>query len=303
MHRLTAQWQWGVELPQRTASLPGGSRQCNSCNAPPHRPGAVGSGTPAMCGPTSWGDGESCPGGGRCLKSQTLAMCCHTTWGQWAVELLSCTATLLRGSGHRATQLLQCTASLPGVSAHCNSCNTLLDCLGPIGSATPAVQLLRCTASLAGGRWQCNSYNTLPHCLGVVGSRTPTVHYLTTWEWWAMQILQCTATSPGGSGQLNSCNALPLSLGAVRSATHALQCHTASGRRAVELLQCAGPPARGTWTLAQEAVAAERADLVQCTATLPGRSGRWNSCNAQPHYLGAVGTGPPVMHCHTPQDQ
>ena len=31
-----------------TASLPGGSGQCNSCNALPHCLGAVGSGTPAI---------------------------------------------------------------------------------------------------------------------------------------------------------------------------------------------------------------------------------------------------------------
>ena len=44
-----------------------GSGQWNSCNALPHCLGAVGSATRAMRGPTSWGDGESCPRGGRCL--------------------------------------------------------------------------------------------------------------------------------------------------------------------------------------------------------------------------------------------
>ena len=58
--------QRAVELVQRNASPPAGRGQCNACNALPHRLGAVGSGTPAMRGPTSWGDGESCPGGGRC---------------------------------------------------------------------------------------------------------------------------------------------------------------------------------------------------------------------------------------------
>ena len=48
MHYLTALGQWAVELLQCTASLPGGSGQCNSCNALPRRLGAVGSGTPAM---------------------------------------------------------------------------------------------------------------------------------------------------------------------------------------------------------------------------------------------------------------
>ena len=83
MHGLTARGQWAMELLQRIATLPGGSGQCNSCNALPHRLGAVGSGTPAMRGPTGYGDGESCPGGGRCLTK----------------ELLQCTASLPGGSG------------------------------------------------------------------------------------------------------------------------------------------------------------------------------------------------------------
>ena len=37
--------------------------------------------------------------------------------------------------------------------------------------------------------------------------------------------------------------------------------------------------------------------LLQCTATLPW--GRWNSCNAVPHCLGAVGSATLAMHCHT----
>ena len=65
-----------------------------SHNALPHCLGAVGSATPAMH--------------------------CLTALGQWAVELLSSTATLPRGSGQ------------------CNSCNALPHCLGAVGSATPA---------------------------------------------------------------------------------------------------------------------------------------------------------------------
>ena len=55
-----------MELVQYTASLRGGSGPCYSCNAPPHRLMAVGGETPEMRGPSKWGDGESCPGGGRC---------------------------------------------------------------------------------------------------------------------------------------------------------------------------------------------------------------------------------------------
>ena len=89
-------------------------------------------------------------------------MHCLTTLGQWAVELL------------------QCTASLPGGSGQRNSCNALPHCLGAVGSETPAmhcltawgqwaVQLLQCVASLPGGNGQWNSRNGLPHCLGAVG--------------------------------------------------------------------------------------------------------------------------------------
>ena len=41
------------------------------------------------------------------------------------------------------------------------------------------------------------------------------------------------------------------------------------------------------------------AQLLQCTATLPVGSGQWNSYNALPHCLGAVGSGSPAMHCLT----
>ena len=41
------------------------------------------------------------------------------------------------------------------------------------------------------------------------------------------------------------------------------------------------------------------AEQLQCTATLLVGSGQWNSCNALPHCLGAVGSGTAVMHRHT----
>ena len=74
-------------------------------------------------------------------------MHCPTAWGQWAVQLLQCTASLPWGSGQR------------------NSCNALPHCLGVVGSATPAmhcltargqwaVQPLQCTASLPWGSGQ-----------------------------------------------------------------------------------------------------------------------------------------------------
>ena len=96
MHCPTAWEQWAVQLLQCTASLPGGSGQCTSCNGWSecscgsvgmyhwaHRPegmgsptqGAVGASFRAYGGPSSsenrahrpGGDGESSPGGGRSL--------------------------------------------------------------------------------------------------------------------------------------------------------------------------------------------------------------------------------------------
>ena len=60
-----------MELRRCTASLPGGSGQCNSCYAQPHCFSAAGSGTPAMY--------------------------CRTAWAQLAMELLQYTATLPGG--------------------------------------------------------------------------------------------------------------------------------------------------------------------------------------------------------------
>ena len=39
--------------------------------------------------------------------------------------------------------------------------------------------------------------------------------------------------------------------------------------------------------------------LLQYTARLPGGSGQWTSWNSFPHCLGAVGSGPPGIHCRT----
>ena len=204
-----------MELLQYTASLPGGSGQWISYNTLPHRLGAVGSGTLAMRGPPSWGDKESCPGGGRCLKSGTPAMHCHCQKSR--PPAMHCHTAW--GSGQR------------------NACHALPRCLGAVGSATPAihclaawgqwaVQLLQCTATPPGGdvQWNlCNarahqlggrgvpprerslpkertSFNALPHCVGAVGSGTHVMHYLAAWAQWAVQLLQYTALLPGGSG-------------------------------------------------------------------------------------------------------
>ena len=194
-----------MQLLQCTASLPGGSGHCNSCNALPHCLGAVGSATPAI-------------------------HCC-TVWGQWTVQLLRRTASLPGGSGQWNSR-----NALPHCLGVVGSATPAIHCRNVSGQWT--VQLLQCTAPLPGGSGQCNSCDALPHCLGAVGSATPATHCLTAWGQWTVQLLQCTAPLPGGSGQCNSCNTLPHRLGAVDSATSAMHCPTAWGQWAMQLLQC-----------------------------------------------------------------
>ena len=76
IHRHTAWGQWAVVLLQCTASLAGGSRQLNRCNALPHYLSAVGSATPVMHCLTAWGQ----------WAVELLHR--HTSLGQWAVEPL-----------------------------------------------------------------------------------------------------------------------------------------------------------------------------------------------------------------------
>ena len=69
-----------------------------------------------------------------------------------------------------------------------------------------------------------------------------------------------------------------------------MHCLTAVGQWAVDLLQYTAPlTARGQWVV----------DLLQYTAPLPGGTRQWTSCNTLPHCLGAVGSGPPAIHCLT----
>ena len=87
-----------MDLLQYTASLLGGSGQCNSCNTLPHCLGAVGSATPAIhCLTALGGSGQwnSCNTLPHCLGavgSGPHAIHRLTAWGQWAVDLLQYTA-------------------------------------------------------------------------------------------------------------------------------------------------------------------------------------------------------------------
>ena len=146
-------------LLQCTATLLRGGGQCNSCNARAHQLRGRGTLPRRRSLPK---ERNSCNALPHCLGavgSATPAMHCLTIWGQWAVELLLCTATLLRSSGQW------------------NSCNALLHCLGAVGSATRAihcltasgqwaVELLQCTATPPGGGGQWNSCNARAHQLG-----------------------------------------------------------------------------------------------------------------------------------------
>ena len=88
--------------------------------------------------------------------------------------------------------------------------------------------------------------------------------------------------------QWTSCNTLPHCLGAVGSGPPPIQCVSAWGQWAVDLLQYTAslPGGSGQWTSCN-------------TASLPRGSGQWTSCNTLPHCLGVVGSGPPAIHCPT----
>ena len=90
----------------------------------------------------------------------------------------------------------------------------------------------------------------------------------------------------------------------VGSSTAVIHRHTACGHWAMELLQCTAtlPGDRGQWNSYNALPQRRRAtgvEMRQCTATLPVGSGQWNSCNALPHCLGTVGNGTRTMQCHT----
>ena len=173
--------QWASELVQSTAPLHGSCGRRNSCNTPLHFLGAVGSGTSATHCPTTWaqwaakvlqrtaalprggGQWDSCntlPNRLGAMGSTTPAMHCRSAWGLWAVQLLRHSASL--HGGQWAVELLQCTAPLPRGSGRWDACNALPHCLEAVGSGTSAmhclialrqwaVELLQRTASLPGG--------------------------------------------------------------------------------------------------------------------------------------------------------
>ena len=166
-------------------------KERNSCNALPHCPGAVGSGT--------------------------LVMHYHTAQGQWAVG--SATPAI-----HGLTALGAVGSATPAIHRHTavgcwalDSCSARAHELGGLGFLPRWRSLPK----------EPNSYDPPAHCLGVVRGAAPAMQCLTAWRRWAVRFLQCTAPLPGGSGHWNFCHALPHCLGAGGSGTPAIHGLTA----------------------------------------------------------------------------
>ena len=114
-------------------------------------------------------------------------------WGEWAQELLQCTASLPGAVGSGTFGMHCLTASGPWEVE-------FVQCAAPLLGVEWAKELLQCSASLPVGSGQWNSCNALPHCLGAVGNASPAMHCHTAWGQWAVELLQCSGTLPGGSG-------------------------------------------------------------------------------------------------------
>ena len=171
------------------------------------------------------------------VGSGFAAMQCLPAWGQWAVELPQCTATMPRALGNGTPAMYRHTAWWQG-----------------------ALELVPCTVSPRAGVVGHGTRSI--HCHSACGkwARIRALHCLTARGQWAVVLVLCTASSSGGTrqricamrshttrGHWISYYAVPHCLRAVGSGTRAMHCHNARGQLAV--------------------------DLVQCTATLRGGSG------------------------------
>ena len=93
---LTAWGQWAVQLPQFTASWPGGGGQWDSCKAWAHRLGGGVILTRRWLVPKEGNTYNALPHCLGAVGSATGAVYYLTVWGQWAVLLLQRTGTLPR---------------------------------------------------------------------------------------------------------------------------------------------------------------------------------------------------------------
>ena len=258
MHCLTAWGRWAVVLFLYTAPLPVGSGQWNSFRAPPHCPGAVGSGTlsvhclPACgvvwcgvvwcgvvwCGVVWCGVvwcGVVWCGVVWCGVVWCGVVWCGVVWhAEGAVTRRQWPGCLPTGTGKRQGCVSKCALcasvllySRTSALSHLAGIALLTPVHSHTGSSRPTAPCVpRCTISAfcvvphclvlcialhracpaalhlwAEGDGQWISCNAQPHCLEAVGSTTPPMHCLTAYGQWAVELLLCTARLPRGSGQ------------------------------------------------------------------------------------------------------
>ena len=253
-------------------------------------------------------------------------MQCLSAWGQWALELLLCSASMLWGQW--AVELLHGTATMPGRSGQWNSCHALPHCLGSV-----ALSFLQCTATLPRGQGHWNSCNALPHCLGAAGSATRAIHSHTAWGQWAVELLSSTASLPlrGRCGVLSEMpECLPTDTGKLEGCVSkcAMCASVLLHSRTSAQLHLAGTPPptpvpSQTGSTRPTTSCVPRCTIIalcvvprclllctaqhsMCPATLhlwAEGSGQWNSCNAMPHCLGAVRSGILAVHRLTALEQ
>ena len=224
-----------------------------------------------------------CCGEGAFTRRQWLG-CLPTGAGKRLCVLCACCVLVcccIAGPVHTCTWLALFFPRLHAVT------HRLIGPLHRACRAAPSMLFVWCRTA-----WCCAMHCTvcaLLHCSfgqRAVGSGTPATHRHTACRLWAVELLLCTAALPGGCGQWNSCNTLPLCLGALGSATPATHCLTACGQWAVQLLQlphrvvAVGSAAPATHCLT--AWGQWPMGLLQRTASLPGGSWQWNSCNTLP---------------------
>ena len=146
------------------------------------------------------------------------------------------------------------------------------------------MELVQYTFTLpwANGHW--NRCISDPPCLGAMGSGTPAIQSHTACGQWEVKLLECTAGFTVGSGQWNSSPHCLWVVGTGIPATP--QCVWAVGR---------GTPAMHCHTFWRQLAMI----FLQCSATPPWGSGRWNSCYLPPYCLKVVGTGTLAKQCRT----
>ena len=134
--------------------------------------------------------------------------------------------------------------------------------------------------------------------MGALGIETLAIQCLTGLGPGALELVKGSASLPEGKSALGLLQCTTTPPGALVSGTPATQCWLPPRPRGTPSL----PWCPGTATRAMHCLSAWgqwEVDLLQYTASLPGGSGQWKSCNALPLCLGAVGTGTRALRCLT----